>query len=116
MARDSIVILGRLGFTSKLNVVVRELANLNVVNTKNLLLFRSAKPQGWDPGAQEAKSTQDDASSAEGVGTACDRVGKLVAQLDPVVVEPATVNLSGAVEVSDVVTIPRLGILGCIDL
>lgn len=104
VARHSIVVFGSLGLASKLNVVVRKLANLDIVDSENLLLLGGAEPEGRDPGAQEAKSTQDDAGTAERVGAASDRVGDLVAKLDPVVVKPATVNLSGAVEVSNVVT------------
>lgn len=103
--RQRVVVLRGLGLTSKLDVIISELANLNVVDTKNFLLLGGAEPESREPGAQEAKSTEDNAGTTEGVGTASNRVSNLVAKLDPVVVQPAAVNLSGTIEVGNVITV-----------
>lgn len=85
---------------AELDVVVGELAHLAVVQAQLLLLGRHAQAQAGD----EVQEEQDDAGHDEGVGEAGDAVGELVAELDPVVVEPAAGDLGEAVEVGNVVT------------
>lgn len=62
-----------------------ELANLGVINTHNLILLRSTQTQTRD----EVDDEQDDTCSEERVSKTGNRVGKLVAQLNVVVVDPA---------------------------
>lgn len=104
VTRKAVFILGGLGLTRKLDVVVRELANFDVVNTENFLFLSCAKPESRNPGTQETENGKDDTGTAEGVGAASHGVRNLVAKLDPVVVDPTTVNLRGTIKGSNVVT------------
>lgn len=79
------------------NVVVRELAHLSVVDTDDLGLLVGAEAAAGD----EVHDPEDDGGHDEGVGDAGGGVGELVAELDPVVVEPASGDDSDAVEGSD---------------
>ena len=54
----------------------------------------------WD----EVEQEEDDAGAAERVDEAGGGAGRLVAELDPVTVEPAALDLGDAVETSNVVT------------
>lgn len=79
------------------NVVVSELAHLGVVDTDNLGLFVGAEAAAGD----EVHDPEDDGGHDEGVGDAGGGVCELVAELDPVVVEPASGNGGDAVKGSD---------------
>jgi len=83
----------------QLDVVVGELANFGVVDAEDLGLLGGAQREARD----QVHDEEDDAGAAERVDAARDRVRQLVAQLDPVVVEPAAGDLGEAVEVRDVV-------------
>lgn len=85
---------------AELDVVVGKLAHLAVVQAHLLLLGRHAQAQ---PG-HEVHEEQDDAGQDERVRKAGHAVGELVAQLDPIVVEPAAGDLGETVEVGNVVT------------
>lgn len=89
------------GLTSQLNVIVRKLAQLGIIHAVVLILLGCAQRQPWDEVHQE----KDEARAAEGVGETCDRVGKLVCELDVVPVEPATWDDGGAVEGCYVITV-----------
>lgn len=82
-----------------LHIVVRELAELAVIDAHDLGFLGGAQRQAGDQVHEE----EDDAGGEEGVGEARDGVGDLVAQLDVVAVEPAAGDLGDAVEVGDVV-------------
>lgn len=89
------------GVASKLNVIVGELAELSIIKTKLLLLGRDTERKTRDQVHEE----QDDAGDDERVREAGNAVGKLVAELDVVLVDPAAGDLGGAVEVSNVITV-----------
>lgn len=72
------------------DIVVGELSNLHIIDTKSLLFFGRAQTEYGQELANEVESAEDQTSADEGVRTTRNRVGKLVAQLDPVVVQPAT--------------------------
>lgn len=90
--------------TSKEEKTYGKLANLNVIDTERLFFLAGTQAQHGDEFAEEIEGTQDQARANEGVCASCERVGKLVAKLDPVVVEPASRDDGGAVEVRNVVT------------
>ena len=71
--------------TRQLHVVVSELANLSIVYTQDLRLLGSAEGEARNQVHEE----EDQAGSAERVDAAGGGVCELVAELDPVVVEPA---------------------------
>jgi len=79
------------------NVVVRELAEVGIVDTDNFGLFRRTQSQSRD----EVHDPAEDSRHDEGVGTCGDGVGDLVAELNPVVVEPSTWDLGDTVEARD---------------
>jgi hypothetical protein len=85
--------------TGELDVIVREFADFRIVDTENLGLFACAEGETGD----EVHDEEDDAGTAEGVDTTGDGVSELVAELDPVVVEPSTRDLSEAVQMRYVV-------------
>lgn len=87
------------GVALKLNVIVGELAKLTVIETDFLFLGANAKAEARDQVHEE----QDQASHDKRVRKAGDRVSKLVAELDPVVVDPTTRNDAVAIEVGNVV-------------
>lgn len=80
-------------FAGQFNVVVCELANLSIVDTQDLSFLGGAEGQAGD----QVHDEEDEASSTEGVGTSGDGVSELVAELDPVMVEPAAWNLGEAI-------------------
>lgn len=86
---------------AELDIVVRKLAHLGVVQAHFLLLGRHAQAQAGDQVQQE----QDDARHNERVREAGHAVSELVAELDPVVVEPAAGDLGEAVEMGNVVAV-----------
>lgn len=79
------------------NVVVSELAHLGIVNTNDLGLFVGAEAAAGD----EVHDPEDDGGHDEGVGDTGGGVSELVAELDPVVVEPASRDSGNAVKGSD---------------
>ncbi len=83
----------------QLNVVICELANLCVVDTEDFGFLAGAKREAWD----EVHDEEDEAGSTKGVETAGGRVSKLVTELDPVVVEPASRDLGEAIKMCYVV-------------
>ena len=90
--------------TTDLDVVVRELANLDVINTSSFFLFRRTEPEGGDEFANKVKSSEDKTGPEEGVCAAGERIGKLIAKLHPMVVEPTTIDNSVTIEMRNVVT------------
>ena len=85
-----------------------KLADFDIVNTENLLLLASAELEDGKEFAQSVKDTEDHACTEERVGTASQGVGDLVSKLDPVMVEPATIDDRITIKMSNVVT--RVGI------
>lgn len=83
----------------QLDVVVGELADLGVVDAHDLGLLGRAQRQPGD----QVHHEEDDAGQDEAVRHAGHGVGKLVAQLNPVVVQPAAGDRAEAVEMRDVV-------------
>ena len=79
------------------NVVVCELAHLSVVDTDNLGLLRRTEAEARD----KVHNPEDDGSDDKGVAHARGRIGELITDLDPVAVDPATVNGCEAIEESD---------------
>ena len=76
------------------DVVICELAHVVVVHANNLSLLSRAHAEEGD----EVHDPEDDRGHDEGVGEASGRIGELVAELDPVMVEPAAVNHGNTVE------------------
>lgn len=99
-----IIVVGELDIASKLDIVVCELADLNIINTKDFLLFTSTKLENRKEFADAIKSGENQAGSDERICTTSKRVGDLVAELDPVVVQPATGNHAVTIEMRNVVT------------
>jgi hypothetical protein len=95
-------------FAGQFNVVVCELANLSIVDTQDLSFLGGAEGQAGD----QVHDEEDEAGSAEGVGTSGDGVSELVAELHPVMVEPAAWNLGEAIEMCYVIS----GEEGCEDV
>lgn len=98
------VVIRDLDLTGELDVVVRELANLDVINTSSFFLFRRTEPEGGDEFANKVKSSEDKTGPEEGVCAAGERIGKLIAKLHPMVVEPTTIDNSVTIEMRNVVT------------
>jgi hypothetical protein len=84
----------------QLDVVVGELADLCVVDAKDFGFLAGAEGEAGN----QVHDEEDEASATEGVESAGGRVRELVAELDPVVVEPAAVDLSEAIEMGYVVS------------
>lgn len=84
-----------------LDIIIRKLAELAVVDADDLCFLTGAQRQAWDQVHEE----EDNAGAEERVGEAGDGVGQLVAELDVVAVEPAAGDHGEAVEVGDVVPI-----------
>jgi hypothetical protein len=84
---------------SQLNVIVSKLANLSVVDTQDLGLLGSAKLQTRDQVEQE----ENEAGSAKRVDASGHGISELVAELHPVVVDPAAGDLREAVQMSYVI-------------
>ena len=83
----------------------RELAQLHIIDPRHLFLLRDAESEAGDV----VHGEEDEAGAAEGVDEVGERVRKLVAELDVVVVQPAAGDDGVAVEVGDVVA----GLLRC---
>lgn len=82
----------------KLNIVISELSELGIIDTKDLGLLGGAEGKAGD----EVHDEEDDAGAAEGVGETSDGVSELVSELDPVTSDPASGDLGGAIEVGNV--------------
>ncbi len=89
----------------QLNIVVCKLANLCVVDTENFGFLTGTEREARD----EVHDEEDDAGSTEGVETTRGRVSKLVAELDPVVVEPASGDLGEAIKMCYIVSSEECG-------
>lgn len=84
-------------FSGQLNIVVGKLADFGVINTEDLALFTCAEMEPRD----EVKNEEDSTGQNERIGTAGKRVGKLNRELDPIVIEPATLDRGDTVEAGD---------------
>ena len=81
----------------QLDVVVRKLAELAVVQTELLLLGCHAQGQAGDEvHEEEQEAGEDEGPEEDGAGA-----GELVAELDPVVLDPADLVVRAAVERGD---------------
>jgi hypothetical protein len=98
-ARDASDIAGYVA--SNLDIVVRELAKLAIVETNLFLLGADAQRQTGN----EVHEEQDDAGHDKRVREPSHTVGKLVTELDVVLVDPATGNLGKAVQTGNVIAI-----------
>jgi len=83
----------------ELNIVVGELAELGIIQTHLLLLSSHTERQARD----EVHEEEDDAGKDKRVRETGDRVRELVAELDVVLVDPATGDLAAAIEMGNVV-------------
>ena len=83
-------------------------SNLDVVDTERFFLFARAQAQHGNEFSDKVEAAENQAGDDEGVEAAGEGVSKLVAELLPVVVEPASFNNSVAVEMSNVVSIREL--------
>ena len=81
-----------------------ELANFDIVETENLVFIAHAKFEDGNELADKVESAEDEACSKEGICASTYGIGKLVAELNPVFVNPSTFNGSVAVKVRNVVT------------
>src|SRR4051812_45044869 len=107
VGRQALVdLIGNHYIAGKLDVVIRELANLYVVNAENLLLLAGAEFEDGKKSAQAVKSGEDEAGADKGVEAASEGVGELVPHLLPVVVEPAAGDDGVSIEMRYVVTRP----------
>lgn len=84
---------------AKLDVVVRKLSKLAIIETHLLLLGRDTQAEARN----EVHEEENDASHDEGVGKSSNTVGELVSELDVVLVEPTAGDDAEAVEVRNVV-------------
>lgn len=80
--------------------------NFSVIDTEDLFLFGDTQVKTRD----QVDDEEDDAATEERVGHAGDGVGQLVAKLDVVVVDPASVDDRRTIQVGDVVTIIRASV------
>ena len=85
--------------TGQLNVIVCELADLSIVDTEDLSLFAGTEREAWD----QVHDEQDDTGSTERVDASGDGIRQLVAELDPVVVEPSSWDFGEAIKMRYVV-------------
>lgn len=97
-------VVGALDVTRELDVVVGKLANLDIVDTENLLFFGGTKLEDWQELANEIETPENEAGSSKRICATGDRVRELVAELDPVVVEPATGDDGVAIKMGNVVS------------
>lgn len=84
-----------------LDVVVRELAELAIVNADDLGVLGGAQGEAWD----QIHDEEDNAGAEERVGETGDAVCKLVRQLDVMSVEPATIDFGKPVKVRYVIAV-----------
>ena len=80
--------------TSHLDIIIRKLAQLRIIQTH--LLFLGARPQRQS--RNQVHQEQNNTSPAKGISEARNGVGKLVGELDVVLVEPAARDGGRAVE------------------
>lgn len=81
----------------QLNVIVRKLAELAVVHTNFFVLGADAEGETGD----EVHEEEDDAGECKGPAEGGADAGELVAELDPVVLDPADGGVGAAVEGGD---------------
>lgn len=82
-----------------------ELADLDVVETKDFVLVAHAELEDGDEFSDEVEGAEDEAGADEAIGTTGDGVGELVAELYVMVVKPAAGDNRNAIQVCNVVTI-----------
>lgn len=101
LARVLGLLIGQIvqNLTSQLNVIVSKLADLRIIDTQDLSLLSSAELHARN----QVEEEENDAGSAERVDASGNGICKLVAELYPVVVDPAAGDLREAVEMSYVV-------------
>ena len=92
----------QLDLAHQLDIVVRELAELDVVDAEFFLFARGAELQRGDVFAQQGHGEQDEGGEGEAPDGAGGAVAQLDGELDPVVVEPTALDQRHAVEVGDV--------------
>ena len=85
--------------TGQLNVIVCELADLSIVDTEDLSFFAGTEREAWD----QVHDEENDTGSAERVDASGDGVRQLVAELDPVVIEPSSRDFGETIEMRYVV-------------
>lgn len=76
-----------------------KLANLGVVNAQDFGFFTRTQVETRD----QVHDEQDDTCPDEGVRSSGERIRKLVPDLDPVLVDPSSVNLSDPVQSRNIV-------------
>lgn len=82
-----------------------KLANFNIVDTGGFFLLGGAQTQGRHEAAEEIQGAKNYAGAEERVSTTTKRIGELVAELNPVLVEPAACDDGVAIEMGNVVTV-----------
>ena len=94
LAREATLNIQDAQILLKTDIVVRKLAHVVVVHADDFGLLGRAHAEEGD----EVHDPEDDGGHDERVCEAGGRVGELVAELDPVVVEPTAVDLGDSVE------------------
>lgn len=88
---------------AQLDIVVGEFAELGIIQPQLFLVERSAQAEARNQVHHEEDDTGDDKRPREASNT----VGKLVGQLNIVVVEPAAIDFRESVKMRDVITVMR---------
>lgn len=81
-----------------------KLANLNIINTQDLVLLADPEFEGWQVVPNELKAGKDQTGSDERICAASEGVGDLIPKLYPVMVQPAALDDSDSVQMSDVIS------------
>lgn len=81
-----------------------EFSYLDIIDTSGFFFLGGAQAERRHVSAEEVEGPEDQTRADEGVGAACEGIGELVPELDPVAVQPAAFDDGVAVEVRDVVT------------
>jgi uncharacterized protein (DUF927 family) len=79
------------------DIVVCKLAHLSVVLANDLSLLGDTESEAWN----DVHNPEDDRGDNKGVAEASARISELVAELDPVSVDPATGNDSSTIKSCD---------------
>lgn len=107
MRADRRMLIAGQNVAAQLDVVICELAKLAIIKTDILLLRRGTERQAGD----EVHQKEDDAGHDERVREAGNTVSELEAELDPVVIEPATRDHGETVEMRNVVAATMNGLV-----
>lgn len=83
-------------------------ANFHIIDTEDFLFFAGAQLEDGEEFADEIQAGEYEAGSYERVGAAGEGVGDLVANLDPVAVEPSAFDDGVAVEMCNVIASKEL--------